>query len=74
MGDVNQTQYILFVQDTDSDDGYEYGRLPKEFYSHTWPESPPPSHVDEDLILSLLPDLNEAYLLSQVYLEYGNWL
>lgn len=65
-------QYLL--QDSDSDDGVEFGRLPKEFYGYTWPEAPPPTIMDEECVLGFLPHRDNAYELAEVYLEYGNWM
>ncbi|KAI5117299.1 hypothetical protein M0805_008563 [Coniferiporia weirii] len=71
-GQTAQADYLL--NESDSNDNYEFGRLPREFYSYTWPESPLPDNSIEDMVLSFLPDLNEARQLCEVYLNYTGWL
>ncbi|KAH8094589.1 fungal-specific transcription factor domain-containing protein [Phellopilus nigrolimitatus] len=72
LGQTARADY--FLNDSDSDDGVEFGRLPREFYNYTWPEAPPSDDSIEETVLSFLPDLNEAYSLCEVYLNYAKWL
>ncbi|THH05829.1 hypothetical protein EW145_g4510 [Phellinidium pouzarii] len=77
IGSDGETHYLgqtARADDSDSEDCFEFGRLPREFYSYTWPEAPPPDGLVDENVLGYLPDLNEAYSLCEVYLSYAGWL
>ncbi|OCB83976.1 hypothetical protein A7U60_g8647 [Sanghuangporus baumii] len=72
LGQTARADYL--IDDSDSDDDIEIGRLPRSFYSFSWPECPPPDNSIEEVVLSYLPDLNEAYALCDIYCSMSSWM